>query len=411
MPNLPIDLWQAILDASTATDRIRLRAVDKTLCALSTPMVFRSMRFSNNSKDTKIFKHVQMSPEIAKLVKEIVIVIRDQEQLTWGTAGNKSGFKRHPNALIFAKLSNGFPSLCRLDISFDEAIAAYTFKLRRHILGQLQIIETVLCGARDSLLTSLSINQIFTLPDYFLSSRSMADIFASLTSLEVSFVFFNDEHDIADHPYHLDPVRLPGGGLYHPKDFPSHLGISQWGLTRLKLASELEVAYFEPLDFSALHFPNLTSLVIEKMTFRSPSVDLPVDAAGSLENFIVRHSTLQRLVLKNCLICYLRGGGRRYWSTVYDRVAQGLTRLVELSIEFGPLEPNWYEEEDEGPESWLEEGQEVKDLSLGYAMPDDVVSTYNKRFLRGYIHTPEVVERDIAALCRLYAAVEERSRK
>jgi hypothetical protein len=63
----------------------------------------------------------------------------------------------------------------------------------------------------------------------------------------------------------------------------------------------------------------------------------------------------------------------------------------------GPLEPNWYEE-DEGPESWLEEGQEVKGLSLGYGTSDDVVSTHNKRFLREYIYMPE-------------AAIEQRSRK
>ena len=236
----------------------------------------------------------------------------------------------------------------------------------------------------------------------------MAKVFASLISLDLRFVFEDDEHDIADYPSYSNSVPFPGGGVYHPSDFPRRTSTDTWKLTHLKLGSALEVAYFEPLAFSQLHCPNLKSLVIEKMTFRSPTAPAPVDAAGSLENFIIRHPSLQRLALKNCTICYRRGGGQRHWSTIYDEIARKLTQLIEISIEFGPLEPDWYGNEDEGPEAWLEDGQEVQNLTLGYCEPE-LGGSFNEKILREYIYDPQAVERDGAALRRLRAIVEERS--
>ena len=87
MQKLPVELWQAILDVSTAADRICLRAVNQTLCKLTTPIVFRHLHFENSSVDTKRFKDVLKSPKISGLVEDIHIVILDQEQLTWGTVG------------------------------------------------------------------------------------------------------------------------------------------------------------------------------------------------------------------------------------------------------------------------------------------------------------------------------------
>lgn len=68
---LPLELWQTILDVSRPADRIRLRAVDRTLCELATPMVFRRLCFRNN---WVTFKKVIELPQIAKAVKEIDIV-------------------------------------------------------------------------------------------------------------------------------------------------------------------------------------------------------------------------------------------------------------------------------------------------------------------------------------------------
>ena len=87
MPSLPVEMWQAILEVSAATDRIRLRAVSKTLCELATPIVFHRLHFRNVPIDVKAFRNVQRSPEIVRLIEEISIIISDQEQLTWGTVG------------------------------------------------------------------------------------------------------------------------------------------------------------------------------------------------------------------------------------------------------------------------------------------------------------------------------------
>lgn len=87
MPSLPVEVWQAILEVSAAADRIRLRAVSKTLCELATPTVFRCLHFRNVPIDVKAFRNVQRSPEIVRLIEDISIIISDQEQLTWGTVG------------------------------------------------------------------------------------------------------------------------------------------------------------------------------------------------------------------------------------------------------------------------------------------------------------------------------------
>jgi hypothetical protein len=102
---------------------------------------------------------------------------------------------------------------------------------------------------------------------------SMADLFGILTSLEAQLVFFEDGRDFS---YCLNHILFPRGGLYHFGYFCERLVAVQWKLTHLRSAMSLEVAHFEPLDFSRLHFPNLESLDIEKMTFCSAPAPLPV---------------------------------------------------------------------------------------------------------------------------------------
>ena len=311
--------------------------------------------------------------------------------------GSILGFKR---PCTFTNLLTPFPSLGRLDITFREDIGASTSasKLQKQVHGQLQIIDAILRDIHSSNLTSLSLNNTLALPDDFLRSHSMEGLFASLASLDVSFAFYNGAHYIADYRMLLSPVRSDIAP-YQSSDLPGPLSIFLWRLTHLKLGSTMETSCLATLDFTQLRCPNLESLAIENMTFRR------MDVAGSLENFILSHSALRKLALKDCMISFTGEWGPRYWSTMYDAIAKELTHLVEVYIEFGPIK---FDRDAGGPEAWLEEGQEVQGLTSGYCEAD--TRGMEHRFFREYLYNPGVVAMDDAALRRLHAIVDERRR-
>jgi hypothetical protein len=127
------------------------------------------------------------------------------------------------------------------------------------------------------------------------------------------------------------------GCLYHPSDSTPCLSISPWRLTHLKVTTEAEVAFFEPLDFSQLHCSNLTSLVIKQVTFHSPPVPLQVlrwsKPAGKFHPSSLHFGETCPQELHS-LLC------ARWGSSVLIHdirwIARRLAYLVELSIEFEP---------------------------------------------------------------------------
>lgn len=75
---LPVELRMQIMEPLDINNLTKLRAAgSKELCELTTPMVFRIMRFNNDIKDTEILKEV-IASGIQHMVQEIHIRISDQ---------------------------------------------------------------------------------------------------------------------------------------------------------------------------------------------------------------------------------------------------------------------------------------------------------------------------------------------
>lgn len=79
---------------------------------------------------------------------------------------------------------------------------------------------------------------------------------------------------------------------------------------------------------------SLTNIIWEDGTISERDIVMP----PPLEDFIMRHSkTLKKLELRNCSI-KVKGHGREppvcYWADVYKRLANALTELIDLEVEF-----------------------------------------------------------------------------
>ena len=105
-------------------------------------------------------------------------------------------------------------------------------------------------------------------------------------------------------------------------------------LESLTMNSNLRIA--PPIEFNLFAYPYLTALSLRNIVWR----DAPESTTGRMalpgvENFVVRHGkTLKQLELRSCVIGTLRGTPRRSWATVWTRLTNELTELVDLVVEF-----------------------------------------------------------------------------
>ncbi|KAI0298573.1 hypothetical protein BC826DRAFT_998156, partial [Russula brevipes] len=93
------------------------------------------------------------------------------------------------------------------------------------------------------------------------------------------------------------------------------------------------------LDVSTLAgYPRLASLSLKGVLWEDGEIgDQGVVEPPAVERFIARHGkTLKKLKLHNCVIAISPGRTTPvcYWADIYNRLAEALTELVELEVEF-----------------------------------------------------------------------------
>ena len=87
-------------------------------------------------------------------------------------------------------------------------------------------------------------------------------------------------------------------------------------------------------DISQVQFPRLAALSLRHFIWED---DTSGQGDSAPLEFIVRHQkTLKNLELHNCAIGFRNrfGPPHRYWADIYKRLANALTGLVELKVEF-----------------------------------------------------------------------------
>ena len=90
------------------------------------------------------------------------------------------------------------------------------------------------------------------------------------------------------------------------------------------------------LNFNLLAYPRLTALSLGNIVWEDGSAIHGIILPG-VEKFVVRHGkTLKKLELRSCAIDV--PGGKdvpyRFWAAVWKRLANELTELVDLKVEF-----------------------------------------------------------------------------
>lgn len=296
---------------------------------------------------------------------------------------------------MFTSIASHFPSLSHLKISFEDDLASCVPQMER-IRGQAMLMDGILSNPLclcPSRLTSLTLNAM-VFPWIFCSSLLAMDVLASVTHLNIHF------NNI---PFGRTPANYMSSYLQNNKLRPN---TPPWQLTHLKITADVESIYFTPIDLTALHFPHLQKLVIENMVFRTPLLNVftPTKNPGAMEAFIVRHTTLRSLVLKDCILVHTR----RPWSIVYDRIASTLTRLTDLSVESTtPYRHSACIDDMQvpygvGPDHTNRRG-------LGYCNLRSMRHEVSMgTFVKDFIDAPTVAWKDEAALERLKDMVKER---
>ena len=411
---LPVELREHILRPLASHDLVNVRtAGNRALYELATPMAFRAIRIGNDARGLEVFRAV-VNHRIASMVQEVHVDISQPKTVTKsGALGGCHLLASYPysthrhlvdftsmqeaysKGTMFASIASHFPSLSHLKISFGEDLACSVPQLER-LSGQAMLMDLILSNpqCRPSRITSLTLHTM-VFPWAVFSSLLAMDALSSLTHLDVHF---ND---------------IPAGRI--PADFMSSCpqGVRQradtppWQLRHLKLAATVESIHFTPIDLALLHFPHLETLFIENMTLRTPLANVltPAKNPGAMEDFIIRHTMLRSLTLKDCMLVHTR----RPWSAVYDRISSALTRLTELSVEFGPPRREWM---NQAPSQFSSKCvvDSHPETSLGYcSLPSMRLEVNRGKFIRDFTDAPLVVKGDEAALVRLKGKVKARA--
>jgi hypothetical protein len=179
----------------------------------------------------------------------------------------------------------------------------------------LNTLEAIVRGAHLTNLTSLAIINLIALPPDFQRSESFAHSLSKLTKLEIVFcAAIPGSYGSAEMSYHSLFPKEDGLRRYcGNSDVP-------WAIKTLTLENEDEQSNLVPLDFSTLEFTHLSSLTLQGLSFRLYNVQLM---------FILRHAaTLRTLALVDCTTL------TDEWSVIWERLANELTQLVDLSVQY-----------------------------------------------------------------------------
>ncbi|KAH9895930.1 hypothetical protein C8Q73DRAFT_789726 [Cubamyces lactineus] len=325
MNTCPAELLALIVERVPTDQGLRsLRAVDKTFCALATPLAFRRAYVTNSLPSAQGLRALMECHELAKTVETIIF--------RWGdTSGDMEDAptKRATYVAliaVFAQLHR-FPGLMHVELNMfpgmpDPLVVGDTGHLEEYpsesSFVESTVLKALLRGAGLPRLKSLTMANLMPFPFAHYESREFADLLSSVEHLHISF-------------HGEDSVRGSRGremwnSLWH-EVVPIHfLGPTQMRLTSLTLMSDQPVGRVPRIDLSGLFFPVLRHLELGGITF---------DHHRRIEDFIVRHGkTLATLVLDSCPMHMPNNNDGPLWSwcDVCDRFAENLEGLVDVQF-------------------------------------------------------------------------------
>ncbi|KAH9895944.1 hypothetical protein C8Q73DRAFT_690181 [Cubamyces lactineus] len=324
----PIELLALIVDRIPGTNKeLRiLRGVNRTFCALITPLVFRRVYVKDRLASALDLKALMERDELAKAVESIVFRwagTPDDIEDEWTERASHAVLE-----LVFMQLHR-FPALIDLELNLCSDMwpslhvdDSGHVDLNRHPseAGILEstLMQAILRGTRRPRLKSLALVNLLAYPWPYYKSDEFAEVLSSIEHLRLDF------HGIFS-------VAGDGGEemmrrLWEEAIPVDLLGPTQARLTSLTLMSDQPVGRWPRVDLSPFFFPMLRYLELGGITF---------DHDRLTEDFIVRHGqTLTSLVLDSCPM-YIGStvhGPLRPWREVCDRFAETLEVLVDAQF-------------------------------------------------------------------------------
>ncbi|KAI0331534.1 hypothetical protein GY45DRAFT_1369860 [Cubamyces sp. BRFM 1775] len=327
----PVELLALIVERVPTDKALRsLRGVNKTFCALATPLAFRRAHVTNSLPSTRGLKAIMECHELAKAVETIVFRWSDVFASTEDVPTKRTTYI--DLMVIFARLHlfpalvhvemNLFPSIpgpdCPVPLVVDDA-GNFSHRLWDAAYSGSRVLECLLrCVHLGPPPKSLTLTNLTVVPWKYYESQWFSDM---LSFVEHLYVSFHGEHSIGgSHGREIwTSLWLRVVSIYF-------LRPPQVRLKSLTLISDQPVGRVPRLDLSGIFFPVLRHLELG---------GIMLEHDQRIERFIELHGkTLTELVLDSCPM-YMPddgGGPLRPWRDVCDRFSKTLEVLVDVQF-------------------------------------------------------------------------------
>ncbi|ETW76784.1 hypothetical protein HETIRDRAFT_328021 [Heterobasidion irregulare TC 32-1] len=309
MDSLPVELLEAIVqDISPGHTLLQARLLNRTFCAMVTPLAFKRVNVTNTPESAEAFSNIVRSKTLACLVQEIFF--REAYSVS-----KEEGLEALENSLTssFSYLRR-LPLIKCLSQFYSPSPWALQMAILRGISVQLPLAT----------LTSLTINGLFAYHGPQYDTPDFQNLFRGLDAIRIS-----PSWGLEPPPPHIRPSFVFFWEHTMQLRVLSPLASFSRSLTSFTLHSNLDVGVVPRVDFSQLDFPALASLSLQMILFNEET---------HVEDFIVRHKlTLKSLHLAQCHIASysVLEGPPQVWSQIWTHFADELEALVQLSVEPG----------------------------------------------------------------------------
>ena len=353
MDSLPVELLEAIVhDISPGHTLLQARLLNRTFCAMITPLVFERVNVANTPESAEAFSNIVRSKTLACLVQEIsfreayvvskgegLYLFQDRCAQTYCRGRCDIGSRQawiplplgHPLAVSNAlenSLTSSFTYLCHLpsikSLSLTFWSASRQFWSPYPWALQMAILRAISGQLPLATLTSLSINGLYAYHGPQYDKPAFQNLFRGLDAIRIS-----PSWGLEPPPPDLRPSFVYFWEHTMRLRVLSPLASFSRSLTSFTLHSDLDVGVVPRVDFSQLDFPELASLSLQMILFNEET---------HVSDFIVRHKhTLRSLHLAQCHIASygLLESPPQVWSQIWTHFADELEALVQLSVEPG----------------------------------------------------------------------------
>lgn len=312
MDSLPYELLKAIVDrVSRRKDVLGIRTLNKTLCAVATPRIFRRVNVMCTLKSATGFGEI-LERDIAQHVE--VITFTDGIDFFTDEKIREANALRVEKSLVssFARIL-AFPRLKTLKLSFSMV---YDPPVDRMPL-QWTILSAISSQSPLPNLSSFEIQGLMAFHSTHYELPSFARLLSSVTRLHIA-------PDLG--PLQDSRFRDPFIAFWEQVIQLDVLSSVSHSLTSFALHSNIDVGIVPRLDFSQVNLPALRSLSLEKILFNEET---------HIEDFIVRHKkTMKKLWFTECRIAVdnVEGDAPRQWSQIWEHFEGELKALVLLDV-------------------------------------------------------------------------------